>query len=166
MSARNTVMKAVHKGAKKAAPPTKARWKEILAAGCREKGRACELFMRAAGGEIADELGEIVAEGAPSAGAELETHVLQKSLCAELTEACPEAHVFRRQPDALDAHGNWRSFASSGCLGTLRLRATTAGDGAPSRWSSDSLQFTFYVAAQPAALSAITPEDIEGIGAA
>ena len=131
MSARNTVMKAVHKGAKKAAPPTKARWKEILAAGCREKGRACELFMRAAGGEIADELGEIVAEGAPSAGAELETHVLQKSLCAELTEACPEAHVFRRQPDALDVE-----FANRA---GVALEVYWVKDGAPADAKPDEL---------------------------
>ena len=127
MSARNTVMKAVHKGAK---PPTKARWKQILAAGCSEKGRACDLFMRAAGGEIADELGEIVAEGAPSAGAELETHVLQKSLCSELTEACPEAHVFRRQPDALDVE-----FANRAGVG---LEVYWVKDGAPADTKPDA----------------------------
>ena len=105
--------------------------KEILAAGCREKGRACELFMRAAGGEIADELGEIVAEGAPSAGAELETHVLQKSLCAELTEACPEAHVFRRQPDALDVE-----FANRA---GVALEVYWVKDGAPADAKPDEL---------------------------
>ena len=55
------------------------------------------------------------------------------------------------------------SNGSAPCFGTLRLRASTAGD-TPLAWSADFCHFTLYKASSPPEVNALEPVSIVGLG--